>query len=119
MLKEAGMQKINFSGGEPFLHQRGKFVGELAKYCKKELAVPSVSIISNGSLITEKWMKEFGECIDILGVSCDSFNEEVNCSFMDLEEVSYEIYVLLVSLLIKILKSIEPRTSLSRLSNKS
>ena len=99
MLKQAGMQKINFSGGEPFLHQRGKFVGELAKYCKKELAVSSVSIISNGSLITEKWMREYGEYIDILGVSCDSFNEEVNCSFMDKEEVSLLVYVL-----IKILK---------------
>eukprot|EP00794_Sanderia_malayensis_P016701 gene16701-18395_t len=78
MLRDAGMQKINFSGGEPFLHKRGKFLGELVKYCKEELQVPSVSIISNGSLITEKWMKEFGKYVDILGVSCDSFNEEVN-----------------------------------------
>ena len=78
MLKEAGMLKINFSGGEPFIHQRGKFVGELSKYCKQDLGLPSVSIISNGSLITEKWMKDYGEYIDILGVSCDSFDEEVN-----------------------------------------
>lgn len=78
MLKEAGMQKINFSGGEPFLHKRGRFVGDLVRYCKQDLQVASVSIISNGSLITEKWMQEFGQFVDILGVSCDSFNEEVN-----------------------------------------
>ena len=77
MLKDAGMQKINFSGGEPFLHKRGKFLGELVKFCKEQLSMPSVSIISNGSLITEKWMQEFGEFVDIMGISCDSFNEEV------------------------------------------
>ncbi|XP_078363373.1 S-adenosylmethionine-dependent nucleotide dehydratase RSAD2-like [Oculina patagonica] len=31
MLKEAGMEKINFSGGEPFIHKRGEFVGELTR----------------------------------------------------------------------------------------
>lgn len=78
MLKDAGMEKINFSGGEPFLHKRGKFLGELVKFCKQEISVPSVSIISNGSLITERWMAEFGEYVDILGVSCDSFDENVS-----------------------------------------
>ena len=77
MLRDSGMQKINFSGGEPFLHKRGKFLGELAKYCKEDLSTPSVSIISNGSLITEKWMQEFGQYVDILGISCDSFDENV------------------------------------------
>ncbi|KAG8544533.1 hypothetical protein GDO81_022314 [Engystomops pustulosus] len=78
MLKDAGMEKINFSGGEPFLQERGNFVGELVKFCKKELKLPSVSIVSNGSLITEKWFKSYGEYLDILAVSCDSFHEEVN-----------------------------------------
>ena len=84
MLRDAGMQKINFSGGEPFLHKRGKFLGDLVKYCKEDLSTPSVSIISNGSLITEKWMEEFGKYVDILGVSCDSFNEQV-CSLVSLQ----------------------------------
>ncbi len=78
MLKDAGMHKINFSGGEPFLHKRGKFLGDLVKYCKEEINVQSVSVISNGSLITEKWMQDYGKYVDILGVSCDSFNEEVS-----------------------------------------
>ena len=54
------MQKINFSGGEPFIKDGGQFVGELVRYCKKELGVPSVSIVSNGSLITEEWFQENG-----------------------------------------------------------
>lgn len=55
-----GMEKINFSGGEPFIEGRqGKFVGELVRYCKQELGL-SVSIVSNGSLIKEQWFMDFG-----------------------------------------------------------
>eukprot|EP00062_Callorhinchus_milii_P020482 gi/632976185/ref/XP_007904655.1/ PREDICTED: radical S-adenosyl methionine domain-containing protein 2 [Callorhinchus milii] len=78
LLKQAGMEKINFSGGEPFLHNRGEFVGKLVQYCKQDLQLPSVSIVSNGSLITEKWFKNYGEDLDILAVSCDSFKEDTN-----------------------------------------
>ena len=42
-----------YLGGEPFLVQRGRFLGELVKYCKKDLKMESVTIVSNGSLITE------------------------------------------------------------------
>jgi len=28
LLKEAGMKKVNFSGGEPFLVQGGRFLGK-------------------------------------------------------------------------------------------
>uniref|UniRef100_A0A7M4ELT7 S-adenosylmethionine-dependent nucleotide dehydratase RSAD2 n=1 Tax=Crocodylus porosus TaxID=8502 RepID=A0A7M4ELT7_CROPO len=78
MLRAAGMEKINFSGGEPFLTDRGEFVGKLVQFCKQELKLPSVSIVSNGSLIRERWFKNYGEYLDILAISCDSFDEEVN-----------------------------------------
>uniref|UniRef100_W5LD62 S-adenosylmethionine-dependent nucleotide dehydratase RSAD2 n=1 Tax=Astyanax mexicanus TaxID=7994 RepID=W5LD62_ASTMX len=78
LLKQAGMEKINFSGGEPFLHQRGEFLGEMVRYCKQELQLPSVSIVSNGSMIKEKWFQSYGEYLDILAVSCDSFDEDTN-----------------------------------------
>ncbi|KAL6047197.1 hypothetical protein STEG23_021882 [Scotinomys teguina] len=78
LLKQAGMEKINFSGGEPFLQDRGEYVGKLVRFCKEELALPSVSIVSNGSLIREKWFRDYGDFLDILAISCDSFNEEVN-----------------------------------------
>ena len=74
LLKEAGMKKINFAGGEPFLQK--KFMNELIKYCKITLKLESVSIISNGSLIDEEWFKENRGFVDILGVSCDSFNRD-------------------------------------------
>ncbi|KAM8953783.1 S-adenosylmethionine-dependent nucleotide dehydratase RSAD2 [Pelodytes ibericus] len=80
MLKDAGMEKVNFSGGEPFLQERGNFVGKMVQFCKQELKLPSVSIVSNGSMITERWFKMYGAYLDILAVSCDSFDEEVNKS---------------------------------------
>lgn len=79
MLKAYGMEKINFSGGEPFLHK--KKLGWLVRYCKEELELDSVSIVSNGSLIDRSWMEEFGPYLDILAISCDSFDAEVLRSF--------------------------------------
>jgi radical S-adenosyl methionine domain-containing protein 2 len=76
MLASHGMRKLNFAGGEPFL--KPKFLGPLVQYAKEELQLESVSIVSNGSLIKENWLKEYGKYIDILAVSCDSFNEDTN-----------------------------------------
>ena len=75
-LKEAGMKKINFAGGEPFLYP--DFLGQLVKYSKETLKLESVSIISNGSLIKENWFKKYSAYLDILAISCDSTVEEVN-----------------------------------------
>ncbi|CAM9627416.1 unnamed protein product [Lampetra fluviatilis] len=72
------MVKINFSGGEPFLPERGRYLGEMVTHCKRQLRLPSVSIVSNGSLITERWLATYGEHVDILAVSCDSFDEDTN-----------------------------------------
>lgn len=55
------MEKVNFSGGEPFIHNRGDYLGELVKYCKKDLKLQSVSIVSNGSLIRKPWFQKYGE----------------------------------------------------------
>jgi len=55
-----GMVKINFSGGEPFMPEKGKYVGELVKFCKHELKLQSVTIVSNGSLIKEAWFNQYG-----------------------------------------------------------
>eukprot|EP00050_Salpingoeca_kvevrii_P010148 m.6873 g.6873 ORF g.6873 m.6873 type:complete len:377 (-) comp2671_c0_seq1:37-1167(-) len=74
LLVAAGTRKVNFSGGEPFLFP--KLLGDMCRHCK-ELGM-NVSIISNGSKITEKWMEKYAEFVDILAVSCDSFDEETN-----------------------------------------
>ncbi|KPP76271.1 hypothetical protein Z043_104394, partial [Scleropages formosus] len=73
-----GMEKINFSGGEPFFHEGGEFLGKLVQYCKQDLQLPSVSIVSNGSMIKEGWFKKYGKYLDILAISCDSFDEDTN-----------------------------------------
>lgn len=78
LLVQAGMRKINFSGGEPFIVKKGKFLGEMVKFCKDDLRMESVTIVSNGSLITRQWFEDYGQYLDILAVSCDSFNEEIN-----------------------------------------
>lgn len=72
MLVDAGMKKINFSGGEPFIVDRGRYVGELVKYSKEELGMESVTLVSNGSLIKERWFQEYGSYLDIMAISCDS-----------------------------------------------
>ncbi|KOS16613.1 Radical S-adenosyl methionine domain-containing protein 2 [Escovopsis weberi] len=75
-LKEAGMKKINFAGGEPFLYP--KYLGELVDFCKQDLRLESVSIITNGSLVKEDWVRKHGKNVDILACSCDSFDEQTN-----------------------------------------
>ena len=70
------MKKINFAGGEPFMYRQ--FLGHMIAYCKNELRLESVSIVTNGSLVEEAFLTEYGKYIDILAVSCDSFDEETN-----------------------------------------
>lgn len=70
------MRKLNFAGGEPFLCPA--FLGEMVDFAKQNLRLESVSIVSNGSLVTEKWMRAHAHNLDILAVSCDSFDEDTN-----------------------------------------
>ena len=76
LLAEAGMQKLNISGGEPFLQPT--FIGEIFKYCKEELKIESCSIVNNGSKVTEKWLDTYGQYLDMMAISCDSFDAETN-----------------------------------------
>jgi len=78
LLADAGLTSINFAGGEPFIEAGGLHVGELARFCKHTLRLPFVSVISNGSLITKDWLDQYADCLDVLGVSCDSFHEPTN-----------------------------------------
>ncbi|KAF5675278.1 radical s-adenosyl methionine domain-containing protein [Fusarium heterosporum] len=76
LLKEAGMRKLNIAGGEPFLYPN--LLSELLQYGKEELGLESISIVSNGSKIKQAWMQKNCQWLDILAVSCDSFNSETN-----------------------------------------
>lgn len=57
-----------------------KLLGKMCQYAKDECGYESVSIISNGSKIKEEWFKQFAKYVDILGISVDSIDDEVNRS---------------------------------------
>ncbi|KAG8733653.1 Radical S-adenosyl methionine domain-containing protein 2 [Ceratobasidium sp. 414] len=75
-LVDAGMHKLNISGGEPFLNST--HLGEVFKFCKTELKLESTSVVTNGSKVTEKWLDEYGEYLDIIAISCDTFSVETD-----------------------------------------
>ncbi|TFK75025.1 radical SAM enzyme, partial [Pluteus cervinus] len=76
LLKDAGMKKLNISGGEPFL--KPEFIGEVFRFCKEELHLESCSVVNNGSKVTEKWLTTYGKYLDVMAISCDSFDPDVN-----------------------------------------
>ncbi|KAL0222035.1 hypothetical protein RCL1_001889 [Eukaryota sp. TZLM3-RCL] len=77
-LKAEGMKKLNLVGGEPFLYP--EFLGELIVFCKEELQLESLSIVSNGSLVTRDFFESFGRYVDIFAVSIDSDVNDVNAA---------------------------------------
>jgi len=70
LLVEFGIKKINFVGGEPTLC---KFLGELIEYSKDFHLI--TGIVSNGTGITQQFIKQYGNKIDWIGLSLDSGNE--------------------------------------------
>ncbi|CAF1161497.1 unnamed protein product [Rotaria sordida] len=70
-------KKINFSGGEPFLIDHGRYVGKLKRFAKEKCHM-ATSIVSNGSLISEKWFKIYSKYLDIFAIACDSLDDECN-----------------------------------------
>ena len=70
-LRSAGIAKLNFAGGEPFLLPYHHSLGEMVKHAKT-IGFESVSIISNGSQLKREWFDAYGSYLDILGISCDS-----------------------------------------------
>jgi radical S-adenosyl methionine domain-containing protein 2 len=72
-LHEAGVFKVNFAGGEPFLNQHlGDFVKEAKRIGLK------TSIITNASRMTIGWLEQYGKYLDQIGISCDSLDDRVN-----------------------------------------
>ena len=40
----------------------------MVRYCKEDLEIESVTVVTNGSKVTENWMEEFGYYLDIMAV---------------------------------------------------
>ena len=76
LLKELagnGVYKVNFAGGEPLLHPHlHDLIEETVKLGMK------ASIISNGSLMTKRFIRETGPLLSQIGLSLDSLREETN-----------------------------------------
>ncbi len=70
-LQNEGVEKINIAGGEPFLYSHLNEMCILLKSMGFK-----VSIVSNGSLITEQILMELKPSLDWLGLSIDSPDEE-------------------------------------------
>jgi len=71
-LAEAGMDKINFAGGEPLLHP------QLFDYCREahDLGM-TVSITTNGSLLSDEMVHTHSNYIDWIALSVDSAFEHI------------------------------------------
>lgn len=72
-LKDAGVEKITFAGGEPMLY---KHLDSIVGYSKS--IGMTTSIITNGSLITEDWLNKMIDKLDWIGISVDSLNDITN-----------------------------------------
>lgn len=72
-LAAAGVKKITFAGGEPMLYKHIKAAIWFAKDCGL-----NTCIVTNGSLLKEEWLDEMRPCLDWVGLSIDSVNEDTN-----------------------------------------
>jgi radical S-adenosyl methionine domain-containing protein 2 len=54
------------------------FMHELLRYKKEELGIESISIVSNGLKITEKFLRENAAFINTFAISYDSFDLKTN-----------------------------------------
>ena len=70
-LVQNGCKKINFAGGEPTLV---RFLPELISYTHSKGIF--VSIISNGTGISEAFLNKCGRSLDLIGLSIDSTSDE-------------------------------------------
>jgi len=71
-LKEVGVEKITFTGGEPLLHP---FLGSLLKKAKK--LEMTTMIVTTCSMISKDFLREHHHLINWIGLSIESNKEEI------------------------------------------
>lgn len=69
----ANVTEFNIAGGEPMLYPG---LVELVQYIRDKGV--KVSLITNGSLMDEEWVKKYAGMFDTIGFSVDSINDETN-----------------------------------------
>lgn len=66
------INEVNIAGGEPFIHS--EFI-DIVKYIRS-LGIP-VSLITNGYLMTEEWIRKYAGLFKTIGFSVDSFQPDI------------------------------------------
>lgn len=69
----ADVTEFNIAGGEPMLYSE---LVELVKYIRDKGI--KVSLITNGSLMNEEWIKNYAWMYETIGFSVDSINDDTN-----------------------------------------
>lgn len=69
----ANVAEFNIAGGEPMLYPG---LVELVQYIRDKGV--KVSLITNGSLMDEEWVKNCAWMYETIGFSVDSLNDETN-----------------------------------------
>ena len=69
----ADVAEFNIAGGEPMLYPG---LVELVQYIRDKGV--KVSLITNGSLMDEEWIKSYAGMYETIGFSVDSINDETN-----------------------------------------
>ena len=85
LLRIAGLHSLSFAGEDPFLEP--EYLGSLTQYCKEILGIPSITVATDGSLVKRHWLEKYGEFIDVLLVSCNSFTDNPFVSVERLERL--------------------------------
>lgn len=73
-IRNAGFERLVFSGGEPLIYPHIK---EVLEYCST-LKFHEIVLITNGLLITDDILETLKNNVDSLCVSLDGYNEEIN-----------------------------------------
>lgn len=80
------VKRINISGGEPFT--AAGLTKNIVKYAKQKGF--ETSIITNASLLTDKIFNDIKNDIDMIGISVDSGNDEINYNIGRCNREHYE-----------------------------
>ncbi|CAG8981306.1 hypothetical protein HYALB_00005106 [Hymenoscyphus albidus] len=100
LLKEAGMKKLNFAGGEPFLYP--KFLGNLLRYGKVDLQIESIGRGKQGNNIETlkkiaSWFRAFGIKFKINTVVCSlNWNEDLTRLITQLQPFRWKVFQCLI-----------------------
>lgn len=67
-LAAAGVNRVVVSGGEPFMRSD---LPEILEHAKRECAIASVEVLTNGTCISDECLSEIEGCVDHISISLD------------------------------------------------